>query len=221
MSRAFPQSGNFRTFPLPAPSRTVPLPFKETPFRLAQGSAKAVQLGQLVWPFWELSISKLEETITQIRYKQDAGEWVVVSQGNYPSLLLAARSVNFTPAEFGDYVFYLEITAGDFLTDPPRKVDISAAAAAGADKVVIKNAPIKPFFDSKFSLDSSLLSTVEYSIDDGTPAAIPTEFGTDLIKRVKNFSLSFSSSGEKKISLIITDTETNESQDALLMRVSS
>ena len=220
MKLSFPQPNKFRTFSRPAPARGFPLAYEETPFRIAQGSAKQVQLGQLVFPFREFILSS-DSTITQIRYKQDAGEWAVVNQGNYPALVLAVRALNFTPEEFGDYVFYLEITAGDFLTDPPREVHIAAKVHAGAGKVNIKDAPIKPFPDSLFALDSDLISTVEYSIDDGTPAAIPPEFGTDLIDRVRNFSVSFSTSGEKKVSLIITDTDENESSDHLIIRVSS
>lgn len=220
MIRSFPQPNNFRTFPRPAPDRGFPLAYEETPFKLAQGSAKEVQLGQLVFPFRELHVSE-DSTITQIRYKQDAGSWNVVNQGDYPTLLLAVRVVSFTPEEFGNYIFYLEVTAGDFLTDPPRAVDILAAVKAGNDKVTEKNATVKPFFDAFFALDSDLVSTVEYSIDDGTPAAIPASFGADLIQRVKNFSIPFSTSGEKKVALIVTDTGTNESKDHLTVRVSN
>lgn len=218
MSRSFPQPNNYRTCPLPAPDRGFPLAAEETPFRVAQGSAKAVQLGQLVCPFRELHVSK-DSTITQIRYKQDAGEWIIVDQGDYPTLLRAVQAVQFTPQEFGSYEFSQEITAAAFI--PVRRVDISAAVSAGADKVTEKNAAIKPFFDASFAIDSSLLSTVEYAVDDGDPAAIPATFGADLIDRVKNFSIYFATAGEKKIALIITDTNSNESSDHLLARVGS
>jgi hypothetical protein len=218
MRRTFPQPNNYRAFPVANPYRAHPVPYEETPIFVLQGSAKAVQLGQLVYPFRELYVSE-EANITAIRYKQDSGSWATVAKGTQPTLIRAVQAVTFTPEEFGGYVFTLEITAGSFVLT--RTVDIMAAVAAGQDKVAQKFAALKPFFDTSFAVDSSLISAVEYAVDGGVDTAIPATFGTDLIDRVKNFSISFATAGEKKIELIVTDSSTNESRDHILARISN
>jgi len=214
--RTFPEPNSYRTHPRTADDRGFPLKFAETPIVVHQGSAKSVQLGEVVRPFRELYVSD-DTNITQIRYKQDAGSWNTVSVGSYASLVQATRTVSFTPEAFGTYQFSLEVTAGSFVAI--REVDIEAAVNAGQDKIAGLNASVRAFFDARFAVDSSLLSAVKYSVDGGTDTAIPATFGTDLIDRVKNFSLYWATAGEKKVALKITDTSANESADSLAVRV--
>lgn len=218
MMRSFPQPNNYRAHPLPSPDRAFPLPFRETPLSVFQGSAKSVELGRLTFPFREMHVSD-DSLITGIRFRLGDGTWNEIDQGDYPSLVLAVQAVSFTPQEFGVYEFSLEVTAGD--SQVVRKVDVKALVYAGQDKVARRFASIKPFFDSKFSIDSSLLSLVEYSVDGESPAVIPATFGTDLVERVKNLSIYWATAGEKKVSLVITDTNMNQSIDHLVIRVSN
>ena len=218
MIRSFPYRNNFRTTWQPADDRGHPLEFQETPISVHQGAAKGAQLGEVVYPFRELHVSDYSG-ITQIRYKQGSSSWNVVSLGSYSNLIQATRAISFTPEAFGIYEFTLEITVGSFLLT--RTVDVLVQVNAGRDKLAALNATIKPFFDAAFSIESSLVSSVEYSIDGGAVTPIPSTFGADLVDRVKNFSTSWAAAGEKKISLVITDTEANESRDALSVRVSS
>jgi len=218
MIRTFPMPNSYRAHPVKSSNRSHPVPFEETPIFVLQGSAKNVELGRLCYPFRELFVSE-DANIDQIRYKLDSGSWTVVSQGSQPTLVRAVQNVTFTPDDFGTYTYTLEITSGDFLLT--REVNIISAVNAGADKVARKDATLKPFFDAKFAYDSSKVSAVEYSVNGGTDTAIPTTFGSDLVDRVKHFSLSFSSAGEKKIELIVTDANSNESRDHITARISS
>lgn len=214
--RTVPKASSYRNAPLAAAERNHPVEFEETPIRVFQGSAKNVELGQLVFPFREFSVDD-DSDITLVRYQKDAEGWNTISQGDYPTIGKAIQAVSFTPEEFGDYVFYLEITAGSFLVT--RQVDISAAVRAGQDKVVKAWAPLKPFSDAKFCVDSDLLSGVEYEVDGMGAITISATFGTDLVERVRNFSIYFATQGEKKVSLIVTDSALNESTDSILVRV--
>jgi len=143
-----------------------------------------------------------------------------MAAGNYPDLVTAARNVSYTPDTFTDkVVFTVEVTSTDYVTI--REVDLLCDVVAGRDKTAERDALICPFFDAIFATDGTLMSAAHYQVAGGAKTAIPAIYGTDIADRVRSFSLSFDSAGEKRITLFVTDDtgDLNEVSDSLIVRV--
>lgn len=149
----------------------------------------------------------------------DIALWLMIILGDYPDLVTAARHRLYVPETLCDRIaFTVEVTSGDFIAT--REIDLLCGVVAGQDKTVERNALVCPFFDALFSIDSDLISAVNYKVDSGSKTAIPAAYGTALTDRVRSFSLSFSSAGEKRVTLYVTDNHSNEYSDSLIVRVS-
>lgn len=149
----------------------------------------------------------------------DLALWLNIILGEYPDLVTAARHRVYTPETLCDRIaFTVEITGGDYVVT--REIDLLCGVVAGQDKTVERNSLVCPFFDALFSLDGDLISAVNYKVDSGSKTAIPAAYGTALTDRARSFSLSFSSAGEKRLTLYVTDNDSNEYSDSLIVRVS-
>jgi len=170
-------------------------------------------------PFASMFIEP-DDDVEQIRYQIDGGSWNTISLGEYPSLLIAARSEEFIPTEIQDrYTFTVEITAGDILLE--QEVDILCGVVAGRDKQVYEGSSIHPFYDALFAKGDDYLSSVQYSIDDGAKEDFSSDFGEDLADRARAFSLIMGTAGTYRFHLWVTDSSSGaeEHSGSLIVKV--
>ncbi len=197
------KSNRYRIYPLDNCVRLHPKPYDERNLFVSQGSTKYCPLGTKTYPFKECFIDPASK-VTAIRFKQDSGNWQDISLSGFPDLVYATRAVSFIATDFSmGTVFTLEVTAGSQVVT--RTVKIVSDVYAGNGKITKRDKTLYPFFDARFATNSNNLTTVQYSIDDGSKIPIPAISGTDMVDRVKSFKLSFDSSGPKKLTLYVMD----------------
>lgn len=213
----FPRTNLEQQFPVTETGRQFPRPNDElNPWN--PGAAKRCVLGETCFPFGELSFED-QELVTQLETQQDAGGYGTVSAGSWPDIFTAARMMSFAPAKFyAETQWWIRFTQGAYVE--ARWVSVFVDVRAGVNKTAKTKQRVKVFADASFCTDASLISAVQYAVDGETAkTAIPTSYGSDLVTRVKNFELSWDSTGSRTVRLYVTDTNAQELESLLVVRV--
>ena len=215
----FPRVNDALAFPLPNDELAFPLPPWESVF-FNPGTTKRVLLGSRGYPYGELSINPSTD-LTQIEYKQDGGAYAVVTAGDYPDIIQAARYIPYDPTVFNAAsLWWIKATLGALIRE--EYVSVITDVWAGVNKVARINQAIRPFADASFCADTTLLGTVTYQIDgEVAETLIPASWGTELMTRVYNFELRWATAGVRRVTLNCYDTASpaNIFSDSVIVRV--
>ena len=167
VKRQFPVPHEARVFPLPNGFRTFPLRDGVFPqINFAEGERR-ILLGERGYPFNGLLVDP-PSAITVVDWMK-AGDptWTRVNQGNWPDLLTASRFVSFTPQEFNAGLLFTIRTNVAFEQSLNVITDVNVAE----QKVVGVNQDFKPFSDSTFSVDKTLVGAIKYEVAGATTVA--------------------------------------------------